>query len=158
MDTLKENGGVTFPTLPVAGVTVIGVTGVRSKRINRQVLLQFEMGEQLFEHAFLVIKVLNLDLILGNDFLSRHQVVIDYKIKRISIQNNDHEVHVEFENTGSKERVHKVRICKGSLGRGCNVDDVLGVFASSKELVKEDEDILWERRKQFFRGKGEYRC
>lgn len=68
LDTLKENEGVIFPTLPVAGVTVVGVTGVRSKRINRQVLLQFEMGEQLFKHTFLVIKGLNFDLILGSDF------------------------------------------------------------------------------------------
>ena len=34
-----------IPSLPVAGVTVVGVTGVRSKRITRQVQLNILINE-----------------------------------------------------------------------------------------------------------------
>ena len=41
------------PSLPVAGVTVVGVTGVRSKRITRQVQLNILINEVEFENTFL---------------------------------------------------------------------------------------------------------
>ena len=48
---LNEN----IPSLPVAGVTVVGVTGVRSKRITRQVQLNILINEVEFENTFLCL-------------------------------------------------------------------------------------------------------
>ena len=58
-----------IPVLPVAGVTVIGVTGVRSKRVTKQIHLNFLINGIDFDSTFLVVKGLSLDIILGNDFL-----------------------------------------------------------------------------------------
>ena len=44
LDKIQGNSRATFPTLPVAGVTIVGVTGVRSKRVTTQVLVEFELG------------------------------------------------------------------------------------------------------------------
>ena len=65
-----------IPVLPVAGVTVIGVTGVRSKRETKQIHLSFLINDVDFDNTFLVVKGLSLDIILGNDFLQRNRAVI----------------------------------------------------------------------------------
>ena len=67
-----------IPSLPVAGVTVVGVTGVISKRVTKQVQLNIFLNGIEFENTFLVVKGLNLDIILGNDFLERNKAVIDF--------------------------------------------------------------------------------
>ena len=72
-----------IPSLPVAGVTVVGVTGVRSKRVTKQVQLNIFLNETEFENTFLVVKRLNLDIILGNDFLERNKAVIDLSLIHI---------------------------------------------------------------------------
>ena len=64
MGELKEINK-NIPSLPVAGVTAVGVTGVRSKRITRQVQLNISINEIDFENTFLVVKGLSLDVILG---------------------------------------------------------------------------------------------
>ena len=64
MGELKEINK-NIPSLPVAGVTVVGVTGVRSKRITRQVQLNILINGIEFENTFLVVKGLSLDVILG---------------------------------------------------------------------------------------------
>lgn len=72
LNRVQENTGLIFLTLPVVGVTIVSVTGVRSERIITQVVLQFELGKQIFEHIFLVIKGLNLEAIFGNNLLINH--------------------------------------------------------------------------------------
>ena len=79
-----------IPLLPVAGVTVVGVTGVRSKRVTKQVQLNVYINGIEFENTFLVVKGLNLDIILGNDFLERNKAVIDFN-QRIVEFNKGHE-------------------------------------------------------------------
>ena len=66
-----------IPILPVARVTVVGATGVRSKRVTKQIQLNFLINNTEFENTFLVVKGLSLDIILGNDFLQRNKAVIN---------------------------------------------------------------------------------
>ena len=86
-----------IPSLPAAGVTVVGVTGVRSIRVTRQVQLNIYISETEFENTFLVVKGMSLDIMLGNDFLERNKAVIDFN-KRI----------VEFNNGSEPVRVNSV--------------------------------------------------
>ena len=74
-----------IPVLPVARVTVIGVTGVRSKRVTKQIHLNFLINGIDFDNTFLVVKGLSLDIILGNDFLQRNRAVINFKEKVIEL-------------------------------------------------------------------------
>ena len=56
MGELKEINK-NIPSLPVAGVTVVGVTGVRSKRITRQVQLNILINEIEFENILSLIHI-----------------------------------------------------------------------------------------------------
>ena len=43
-----------IPSLPVAGVTIVGITGVRSKRVTTQVQLNMLINGENYENTFLV--------------------------------------------------------------------------------------------------------
>ena len=64
----------------------MGETGVRSKRITRQVQLNILINEVEFENTFLVVKGLSLDVILGNDFLERNGAVIDFNKQIVNLK------------------------------------------------------------------------
>ena len=88
LDELKELNK-NIPSLPVAGVTIVGITGVRSKRVTKQVHLNMVINGVGYDNTFLVICGLNLEVILGNDFLIKHKAVIDFQkwmleLKRLS--------------------------------------------------------------------------
>ena len=93
-----------IPSLPVAGVTVVGVTGVRSKRVTKQVQLNIYISETEFENTFLVVKGLNLDVILGNDFLERNGAVIDFNKRMVEFKRWGEPVRVSFERVLDKVR------------------------------------------------------
>ena len=77
LDELKETNK-NIPSLPVAGVTIVGITGVRSKRVTKQVQLNMIINGGEYENTFLVVRWLNLEVILGNDFLIRHKACLLY--------------------------------------------------------------------------------
>ena len=62
---------------------VVGVTGVRSKRITKQIHLSFLINDTEFENTFLVVKGLSLDIILGNDFLQRNKAIVNLSLIHI---------------------------------------------------------------------------
>ena len=64
-----------IPLLPVAGITIVGVTVVTSKRVTKQVQLNMKINRVEYDNTFLVVRVLNLEVILGNDFLKRHRAI-----------------------------------------------------------------------------------
>ena len=78
--------------LPVAGVTVVGVTGVRSKRVTKQIHLSFLIINAEFENTFFVVKGLSLNIILGNDFLQRNKAGINFKEKVVELDGGDQSI------------------------------------------------------------------
>jgi hypothetical protein len=70
--------GVEIPFLPVEGVVLVAAFGRRSKRIRRQALLEFEIGQEVFETILLVSPQLNNDAIFGCQFLRKNGVTIDF--------------------------------------------------------------------------------
>ena len=83
--------------MPVAGVTIVGITGVRSKRVTKQVQLNMIINRGEYENTFLVVRGLNLEVILGNDFLVRHKVVIEFKKRVLELNNEIKPIRVSFE-------------------------------------------------------------
>ena len=59
-------------------MTIVGITGVRSKRVTKQVQLNMVIDGVGYDNTFLVVQGLNLEVILGNDFLTNHKAVIDF--------------------------------------------------------------------------------
>ena len=70
--------GLAILTLPVEGVILVTAFGGRSKRIRQQALVEFSIGQDVFETIFLVSPQLNNDAILGCQFLREHGVTIDF--------------------------------------------------------------------------------
>lgn len=66
----KQNKNI--PTLPEAGVTIVGIIGVQNKRVSKQIQLNREIESNVeFNNTFLVVKGLKLDVILGGDFFEK---------------------------------------------------------------------------------------
>ena len=95
-----------IPSLPVAGVTVVGVTGVRSKWVTKQVQLNVYINGIEFENTFLVVKGLNLDIILGNDFLERNKAVIDFNQRIVEFNKGHEPIRVDFKRVLDLSLIH----------------------------------------------------
>ena len=94
----------------------MGVTGVCSKRITKQIHLSFLINNAEFENTFLVVKGLSLDIILGNDFLERNKAVINFKEKVVELDGGDRSIRVSFEQVLEKVRVTGVKILQKRVG------------------------------------------
>ncbi|PNF31892.1 hypothetical protein B7P43_G07950, partial [Cryptotermes secundus] len=73
-----KDADIEILTLPVQGVNLVTAFGKGSKRIKLQALLEFTIGEELFEAVFLVAPQLNSDVILGCNFMKEHEVQLNF--------------------------------------------------------------------------------
>lgn len=64
--------------LPVTGVTISTAVRGRSRKITRQVFIPLRVFERDAPGIFLVVPHLATPIILGDDWLTRHGVVLDY--------------------------------------------------------------------------------
>ena len=144
-----------IPVLPVAGVTVIGVTGVRSKRVTKQIHLSFSIGDMNFDNTFLVVKGLSLDIILGNDFLQRNKAVINFKEKVLELDGGDRSVKINFENVINKVRTTGVKLLQKRVVEN-NLDTKLNFCREGEYLEDVDNEMSninneeWEIRADEF--------
>uniref|UniRef100_A0A2S2NNN8 RNA-directed DNA polymerase n=1 Tax=Schizaphis graminum TaxID=13262 RepID=A0A2S2NNN8_SCHGA len=65
--------------LPVTGVTITTAVQGRSKKITQQVLLNIIIDTEPMEGIFLVVPHLATPMILGDDWLTRTNVILDYQ-------------------------------------------------------------------------------
>lgn len=63
----KQNKNI---PLLVTRVTTVGITGIQSKRVTKQVQLNIQT-EGIEFNTFLVVKELKLEVILGDDFFEK---------------------------------------------------------------------------------------
>ena len=64
-EKIKNQTTETIPQLPVLGISVIGVMGVRSKKVTKQIMLQLKVNKNTINVPFLVIPGLNMGAIIG---------------------------------------------------------------------------------------------
>ena len=79
-------GCIKLLELPVSNVTVSTAIGKKLTSVKKQILIQFEIGDCIVSSIFLVIPFLSSDIILGNNFLLKNGIVIDYWYRRIGIK------------------------------------------------------------------------
>ena len=132
-----------IPDLP------IGVTGVRSKRVTKQIHLSFLINDTDFENTFLVVKGLSLDIILGNDFLQRNRAVINFKEKVIELDGGDRSVRVNFEQVLDKVKITGVKLLQKRVDEN-NVDTRINLCREGEYIENFDSemsninDAVWE--------------
>ena len=51
---------------------------------------------QEYDNTFLVVRGLNLEVILGNDFLIKHKAVIDFQKRLLVLNNEGKPVEISF--------------------------------------------------------------
>jgi hypothetical protein len=89
--------GMEALSLPVQNVLLVNAFGQKTKRIRKQVFLEFRMGEDIFEQVFLIFPQLGSDVILGSDFCVQNKIVIDF-----------HDRCIRYERDGRSRRVTSV--------------------------------------------------
>lgn len=72
--------------LPVSNLMVSTAVGKKATPIKRHILIEIEIDNMRIENSFLVIPHLTSDMILGNDWMSRNDAIIDYKTTSIEIR------------------------------------------------------------------------
>jgi hypothetical protein len=90
-DRVYENlmeTGLEVPTLLVEGVVFVTAFGRRSKRIRRQALIDFYIGRDVFETIVLVSSQVNIDAILGCQFLRENGVTINFRSETFTYVRN----------------------------------------------------------------------
>jgi hypothetical protein len=85
LSTIKNSCPITkaLSILPVNGVTVSTAVKGRSRKITAQVLIPFTLLGQLVDGIFLVIPHLATSVILGDDWLTEHGVILNYLSRQI---------------------------------------------------------------------------
>jgi hypothetical protein len=78
-DQLIE-AGMSIPELPLENVALISAFGTKTRRIKKQSLLEFCIGEDKFECVFLVSPQLINPVILGASFASEYGISIDFRV------------------------------------------------------------------------------
>jgi len=63
----------------MTGVTITTAVQGRSKKVTQQVLLNIIIDAEPVEGIFLVVPHLTAPMILGDDWLTRNQVILDYQ-------------------------------------------------------------------------------
>lgn len=80
-NVLQQNlkNGQSLNILPVNGVTVSTALRAKSKKVTSQVLLPFSIANFDADCIFLVVPNLSTPFILGDDWLSKYNVILDYQ-------------------------------------------------------------------------------
>ena len=126
-NTLKATTGAKFPTLPATGITIRGVTGVRSQKANCQIYVDFILSEESFPFSVLVIPHLEIPFIMGIDFLEYYRseiscinkcvTLLDGKVIVPWIPHEPSELSVNSIQFDSNQRKPVLRIFADSHGR-----------------------------------------
>lgn len=88
--------------LPINNITIVGVTGVRSKKVSKQVMLFLELNEIRVPVNFLVIENISADIILGMDFLRKHKCVINLAEQILTLEYNGESKEINLINEDKK--------------------------------------------------------
>ena len=73
--------------LPVANVVVSVAIGRKTTSVKKQVQIEFVIDKMDITQIFLVVPFLTSQIILGNDFLFKNGIIIDYWNNQIKIKN-----------------------------------------------------------------------
>lgn len=99
--------------LPINGVVVSTALRSKSKKVTSQVLLSFSIGDCNVDCVFLVVPNLSIPFILGADWLSRYNVILNYKENMIHFP--DLEYHYPFRVFSEKNNLSvlsSLRMCE----------------------------------------------
>ena len=79
---------VRLEELPASKVYVVMAIGKKSTTIQKQILAEININNDVFTFVFLVVPFLTTHIILGHDWLIKNEVIMNYKTGNLVIRNN----------------------------------------------------------------------
>lgn len=112
--TLLQQPSHQLQTLPMRAIQVLGAFGKKSRKITRQLLIPATIENSQFYIACLVIPQLCRPLLLGLDWLNKHQCKLNLAEKHLTISNEGKVLRIPFakqttENTPNL--LHSIQVC-----------------------------------------------
>lgn len=135
-------------TLPVSNLAIMGATGVKSKRIHLQALLDLKYGDKVIQATCFVIDSVNIDFLLGNDFFRQYKAKVCWENNYLELSSDgDSRVTIPFVEVNetsdkSKSYLGKIRVIEvgflNMMSEGNDFDytviHVMGVLGKGKKV------------------------
>lgn len=140
-----------FDTVPVRGISILPATGNRSRAITKQILITMRIGNLEVSHMFFSVPDLNIDIILGLDFLKVNRVILDFadeklimkgeKIKFLDVKETKRVIlNIKFEEDIREELWEKqIKILKEVAREEDShlVENLIGVFHKHRTIFSD---------------------
>ena len=144
--------------LPIANVTVSTAIGKKMTNVKKQISVKIEICDCTLSATMLVIPFLSSNVVLGNDFLLRNGIVIDYWYKRIKIKNEtipasavlferDCREKLFSSETNDKIRIYIIKWDEIKDQKGSNENEN---FSTQSRLIARNLAVLTESEQHIF--------
>lgn len=77
-----------FSQLPVTNLSLFTAIGKHSTRIKKQIIYNMQIGKEIYQSCFLIVPKLSNPVILGNDWLQKNNVILNYPDSAMIINGN----------------------------------------------------------------------
>lgn len=111
-EEIKKSLDCNIPELPVSNLAIIGVTGVRSKRVTKQAQIDLKIKNKIIPSIFLVVPDLHTDIIIGCEFFERNKAKINFIKNCLEIEFENDSIMIEFVKSNTEVRVGGLRVIK----------------------------------------------
>lgn len=148
-----SRGKKNIAILPVTGITIKGAVGTKEQRVKQQVFMKLIIGKEEMESVFLIVSNLSKSVIIGSDWLKKHDATIVFQNKLLKFKNQGEWVKVDFgEDSQPKLMISKVEVDKDDerdvddkelcvkLGNSCRFDEEHR--QKFKELVNSYKEVF----------------
>lgn len=126
LSQIEQQQHVKFPRILIENINIVAATGNKSKRVNKQTIVELKIFNLQVSVNLVIVPDLNVNLILGCDFMKQNSVILDFPEKLITITN----VKIPF----YVSKVNKSLVCQLIIS-DCNNEET--VWAKSIQFLNE---------------------
>jgi hypothetical protein len=128
--------GVEMMELTLQSTVLVTAFGSRSRRIKKQVFVPFFIGDDCFEHVFLVSGQLIETVLIGADFLQEYGLVINFKTNCLM-----------YEREGDMKECKFTKKGEAKLEPRANIGHSLPQTADHDVMQTTHDESIWTMRK-----------
>jgi len=130
---LVKESNINIMTLPVTNLTIVGITGVRSKRIHTQALIDFEFERDIMSFCCLIVKEINIPTILGVDFCAHYKVNVDFANQCLYVPHETNPLEIPFKREDTVSSVFTLRVVQSNF---------VSIFETDSDLEAINDQVM----------------
>lgn len=96
--------------LPTNNINLIGATGRKHKTVDKQVLIDLNINNLILPTVFLIVKELNVDILVGCEFLKGTKAILNFNDETITI--NEQVIHFIKKSTSKCNNIFNLKVDK----------------------------------------------